>query len=187
VALTSAPARARLIIYDKFGAVGELNADVSNPLISPGISDGDRIHLVVHVDTKAANVCRQPGKGLYPLPFAAMELNRTQFELFGGFVEVNNAAGGCSTPGDDQTGVARLLIGPVDMTLFGLGQVGESVPSPLFSPDRVDGYLDWRFLTQTLSSRPSVSGRSCRRLPRCSSWPVDWQPRGTVDAVAIRR
>jgi hypothetical protein len=141
VALTSAPARARLIIYDKFGAVGELNADVSNPLISPGISDGDRIHLVVHVDTKAANVCRQPGKGLYPLPFAAMELNRTQFELFSGFVEVNNAAGGCSTPGDDQTGVARLLIGPVDMTLFGLGQVGESVPSPLFSPDRVDGYF----------------------------------------------
>jgi hypothetical protein len=71
-----------------------------------------------------------------------MELNRTQFELFDGFVEVNNAAGGCSTPGDDQTGVARLLIGPVDMTLFGLGQVGESLPSPLFSPDRVDGYFE---------------------------------------------
>ena len=38
MALTSAPARADLIIYDMFGAVGELNMEGSNPLISLGIS-----------------------------------------------------------------------------------------------------------------------------------------------------
>jgi hypothetical protein len=144
VALTSAPARASLIIYDMFGAVGELNLDVPNPLISLGISTGDPIHLVVHVDTDAPDLCEQPGKGLYPLPFAAMDLDGTiysQFpEPFGGFVEVNNAAGNCAAPGDDHTGVAiRLLIGPTGMTLFGPDHVGESLPLPLFSLDGVGG------------------------------------------------
>ena len=41
MALTSAPARADLIIYDMFGAVGELNMEGNNPLISLGISTGD--------------------------------------------------------------------------------------------------------------------------------------------------
>ena len=33
LALTAAPARADLIIYDMFGAVGALNTDIDNPLI----------------------------------------------------------------------------------------------------------------------------------------------------------
>jgi hypothetical protein len=144
MALTSAPARADLIIYDMFGAVGELNMEGNNPLISLGISTGDAIHLVVHVDTDAPDLCGQPGKGLYPLPFAALELNGTIYsqipEPLGGAVEVNNAAGNCEFPGDDHTGVAiRLLIGPVGMTLFGPSQIGESLPAPLFSPDGVGG------------------------------------------------
>ena len=146
MALTSAPARADLIIYDMFGAVGELNMEGNNPLISLGISTGDAIHLVVHVDTDAPDLCGQPGKGLYPLPFAAMELNGTIYSQFpeplGGAVEVNNAEGNCEFPGDDHTGVAiRLLIGPVGMTLFGPSQIGESLPAPLFSPDGVGGYF----------------------------------------------
>ena len=57
LALTAAPARADLIIYDMFGAVGALNLDIGNPLISLGISEGDPVHLVVHVDYDAPDLC----------------------------------------------------------------------------------------------------------------------------------
>jgi len=133
LALTAAPARADLIIYDMFGAVDALTPGV------PGldISEGDPIHLVVQVDYDAPDLCGQPGKGLYRLSrFGAMELNGTIYEPVGGFVEVNNAAGNCVSPGGDQTGVAiRVLIAnfPVGMTLFGDSHVGETLPNPLFS------------------------------------------------------
>jgi hypothetical protein len=144
LALTAAPARADLIIYDMFGAVGALYPG-GNPLPGLGISEGDPIHLVVHVDYDAPDLCGQPGQGLYPLPFAEMELNGTIYsqdpQQFGGFVEVNNGAGNCSMPGGDGTGVAiRLLIGSTGMTLFGPGQVGETLPNPLFS-DGVGGFF----------------------------------------------
>jgi hypothetical protein len=143
LALTAAPARADLIIYDMFGAVGAFDPDlVDNPL---GVSEGDPIHLVVHVDYDAPDLCGQPGKGLYQLPpFGAMELNGTIYEPVGGFVEVNNAAGNCVSPGDDQTGVAiRLLVAelPVGMTVFGPDHVGETLPNPLFSSVGAAGFF----------------------------------------------
>ena len=55
--LTVAPARADLIIYDMFGAVGALHLDIGNPLISLGISEGDPVRLVVHVDYDAPDLC----------------------------------------------------------------------------------------------------------------------------------
>jgi hypothetical protein len=181
IGLTSAPARADLIIYDMFGSVGELDPDHGWFLTAQGIHEGDPVHLVVHVDTDAPDLCEQPGKGLYPVPFAAMELNGTIYSQFpepiGGAVEVNNAAGNCGFPGDDHTGVAiRLLIGPVGMTLFGPSQIGESLPDPLFSPDGVSGYfglVGGSF--ETSASTMFVPRRSCPSLPRCSCWPAAWQ------------
>jgi hypothetical protein len=79
VTLAAAPARASLISYDMLGTVGELNMEVSNPLISLGISAGDPVHLIVHVDTEAPDLCGQPGAGFYALPFAVMELNGTTY------------------------------------------------------------------------------------------------------------
>ena len=146
LALTAAPARAELIVYDMFGVVGAFNTDIGNPHILLGISEGDPVHLVVHVDYDAPDLCGQPGKGLYPLPFAEMELNGTIYsqgpQTFGGFVEVNNAAGSCASPGDDQTGVAiRILVGPTyGMTLIGPSHVGETLPNPLFS-DGAGGFF----------------------------------------------
>jgi hypothetical protein len=136
LALTAAPARADLITYNTFGAVGALYPDFpDNPL---GVSEGDPIHLVLPVDYDAPDLCGQPGKGLYQLPSfgAMMELNGTIYEHVGGFVEVNNAAGNCAFPGDDQTGVViRVLVGNLfggGMTLFGPSHVGETLPNPLF-------------------------------------------------------
>ena len=148
--LTTTPARADLIVYNMFGSVGELDPQNGQLLISEGIHEGDAIHLVVHVDTAAPDLCGQPGKGLYLLPFAAMDVDGIRFPPAGappgawdvGYVEVNNAAGSCASPGDDQTGVAiRLLIGPVGMTLFGPGQIGESLPEPLFSAGGAGGFF----------------------------------------------
>jgi PEP-CTERM motif len=145
LALTAAQARADLIIYDMFGAVGALSPEFpDNPL---GISEGDPIHLVLPVDYDAPDLCGQPGKGLYQLPSlgAMMELNGTIYEHVGGFVEVNNAAGNCAAPGDDQTGVAiRVLVGNFfanGITLFGPGQVGETLPNPLISSFGAGGYF----------------------------------------------
>jgi len=135
LALTAAPARADLIIYDMFGAVGALNPEFpDNPL---GISEGDPIHVVLPVNYDAPDLCGQPGKGLYQLPSfgAMMELNGTIYEHVGGFVEVNNAAGNCGAPGDDQTGVViRVLVGNFanGITLIGQSHVGETLPNPLF-------------------------------------------------------
>jgi hypothetical protein len=68
LALTAAPARADLIIYDMFGAVGALYPG-GNPLPGLGISEGDPIHLVVHVDYHAPDRAGSPVKGsiLFPL------------------------------------------------------------------------------------------------------------------------
>jgi hypothetical protein len=66
--LTTTPARADLIVYNMFGSVGELDPQNGQLLISEGIHEGDAIHLVVHVDTAAPDLCGQPGKGLYLLP-----------------------------------------------------------------------------------------------------------------------
>jgi hypothetical protein len=145
LALTAAPARADLIIYDMFGAVGALSPEFpDNPL---GISEGDPIHLVLPVDYDAPDLCGQPGKGLYQLPSfgAMMELNGTIYEHVGGFVEVNNAAANCGAPGDDQTGtVIRVLVGNLfgdGLTLFGRTHVGETLPNPLFFSAGAGGFF----------------------------------------------
>jgi hypothetical protein len=145
LALTAAPTRADLIIYDMFGAVGALYPDFpDNPL---GVSEGDPIHLVLPVDYDAPDLCGQPGKGLYQLPSfgAMMELNGTIYEHVGGFVEVNNAAGNCAFPGDDQTGVViRVLVGNLfggGITLIGQSHVGETLPNPLFPFANAGGFL----------------------------------------------
>jgi PEP-CTERM motif len=140
--LTTAPAQADLIRYSMFGSVGELDPVEGQILISAGIHEGDPAHLFVHVDSEAPDLCDQPGKGLYFLPLAALDVNGIHFGDSVGYVEVNNAAGNCAGPGDDHTGVTeRLLVGPVGITFFGDEHVGESLPDPLFSLDGVSGYF----------------------------------------------
>jgi len=142
----ASPARATLIIWEMHGTVGPLNMDVPNPLLSPPdpFFEGDPVDLVVHVDTAAPDLCGQPGKGLYALPYAALVHNGFTYASDPhdqNFVEVNNAAGNCIAPGDDDTGVViRLLVGSWGMTLFGHDQDGEALPLPLFSPI-VSGYV----------------------------------------------
>jgi hypothetical protein len=140
----ASPARATLIIWEMHGTVGPLNMDVPNPLLSPPdpFFEGDPIDLVVHVDTAALDLCGQPGKGLYLLPFAAFVHDGFTYASDENYVEVNNAGGNCSGPGDDDTGVViRLLVGPWGMTLFGLDQDGEALPLVLFSPSGVGGFV----------------------------------------------
>jgi PEP-CTERM motif len=137
VVLAPSPARASLITYEMQGMVGELSPG-ANPLLSLGIATGDPVNLTLQVDTNAPDLCGEPGKGLYALPFASMELDGTVYAAWpdqqgAAYVEVNNAAGNCVGPGDDHTGtVVRVLVGPVGLSLFGLSQDGEALPIPLF-------------------------------------------------------
>src|SRR5262245_43695466 len=99
--LTAAPAGADLIIWHLHGVVETLEEE-NNPLLSPPdpFHVGDRLDLVVHVDTAAPDQCDQPDQGSYALPFAALLHNGTIYPSApgnaGGFVEVENAAGNCS-------------------------------------------------------------------------------------------